>query len=53
MDTLRRLVNKALGGSAVANDYEVHAGAVSECARRCKLSELTDSDDSRTTGRIR
>lgn len=44
MDTLRRLVNKALGGSAVANDYEVHAGAVSECARRCKLSELMQAE---------
>lgn len=44
MDTLRRLVNKALGGSAVANDYEVHAGAVSECARRCKLSELMQEE---------
>ncbi|MDZ7937888.1 MAG: DUF2325 domain-containing protein [Rhodoferax sp.] len=44
MDTLRRLVNKALGGSAVANDYEVHAGAVSEAARRCKLSELMQAE---------
>jgi hypothetical protein len=44
MDTLRRLVNKALGGSAVVNDYEVHAGAVSECARRCKLSELMQAE---------
>lgn len=44
MDTLRRLVNKALGGNAVANDYEVHAGAVSECARRCKLAELMQAE---------
>lgn len=44
MEVLRRLVNKALGGSAVANDYEVHAGAVSEAARRCKLSELMQAD---------
>jgi hypothetical protein len=44
MDTLRRLVNKALGGAAVANDYEVHAGAVSECARRCKLAELMQAE---------
>ena len=44
IDTLRRLVNKALGGAAVANDYEVHAGAVSECARRCKLSELMQAE---------
>jgi len=44
METLRRLVNKALGGSAMANDYEVHAGAVSEAARRCKLSELMQAE---------
>jgi hypothetical protein len=44
MDTLRRLVNKALGATAVANDYEVHAGAVSECARRCKLAELMQAE---------
>lgn len=44
MEVLRRLVNKALGGSAVANDYEVHVGAVSESARRCKLSELMQAD---------
>ncbi|MDR7305026.1 DUF2325 domain-containing protein [Rhodoferax saidenbachensis] len=44
IDVLRRLVNKALGGSAVANDYEVHAGAVSECARRSKLSELMQAE---------
>ena len=44
IETLRRLVNKALGGSAVANDYEVHAGAVSEAARRCKLSELMQAE---------
>jgi len=44
IDVLRRLVNKALGGSAVTNDYEVHAGAVSEAARRCKLSELMQAE---------
>lgn len=44
IDTLRRLVSKALGGSAVANDFEVHAGAVSECARRCKLAELMQAE---------
>jgi hypothetical protein len=44
MEVLRRLVNKSLGANAVANDYEVHAGAVSEAARRCKLSELMQSE---------
>ena len=41
---LRRLVNNALGASAVANDYEVHAGAVSEAARRCTLSERMQAE---------
>jgi len=44
MDALRRLVHKALGASALANDYELHAGAVSEAARRCKLSELMQAE---------
>ncbi|APW42569.1 DUF2325 domain-containing protein [Rhodoferax saidenbachensis] len=44
MDTLRRLVQKALGAGVVANDYEVHAGAVTECGRRCKLSELMQAE---------
>lgn len=44
MDTLRRLVNKALGATAVANDYELHAGALSECARRCALAELMQAE---------
>ena len=53
MDTLRRLVSKALGGNAVANDYEVHAGAVSECTRRGKLSELMQAElDARYTREI-
>ncbi|MDH4450881.1 MAG: DUF2325 domain-containing protein [Rhodoferax sp.] len=40
LDTLRRLVNKALGGKAVADDYEVHVGAIAECIHRNRLSEL-------------
>lgn len=44
MEVLRRLVNKSLGAQAVANDYEVHAGAVAEAARRCKLSELMQAE---------
>lgn len=44
MDVLRRLVNKSLGASADANDYEVHASAVSEAARRGKLAELMQAE---------
>jgi hypothetical protein len=39
LDTLRRLVNKALGAQAAADDYEVHVGAVAECGYRNRLSE--------------
>lgn len=44
LDTLRRLVNKALGGKAVADDYEVHVGAVAECTKRNRLSELLQGE---------
>lgn len=40
LNTLRVLVNKALGDKAVADDYEVHVGAVAECTKRNRLSEL-------------
>lgn len=40
LETLRSLVNKALGGKALADDYEVHVGAVAECTQRNRLSEL-------------
>ncbi len=40
LDTLRRLVKKALGAQALAQDYEVHVGAVAECVYRNRLSEL-------------
>ncbi|QDX79876.1 hypothetical protein B9N43_00505 [Denitratisoma sp. DHT3] len=41
---LRHLVNKALGGKAIADDYEVHVGAVAECTQRNRLSELLQKD---------
>lgn len=44
LDTLRRLVNKALGAQAVADDYEVHVGAVAECGYRSRLSELLQAE---------
>ena len=37
---LRRLVNKGVRGTAVGDDYEIHIGAVSECASRNRISEL-------------
>jgi hypothetical protein len=44
LDTLRRLVNKALGAQAVADDYEVHVGAVAECGYRNRVSELLQAE---------
>jgi len=40
LPVLRQLVNKALGGKAIADDYDVHLGAVAECMQRNRLSEL-------------
>ncbi|MBI1891450.1 MAG: DUF2325 domain-containing protein [Burkholderiales bacterium] len=39
LDVLRRLVNKSLEGQALADDYDMHVGAVAECTRRSRLSE--------------
>ena len=39
MPVLRRLIGKALGSSPIADDYEFHVAAVSECARRMPISE--------------
>lgn len=44
LDALRHLVNKALGGKVVADDYEVHVGAVAECGSRNRLSELLQTE---------
>lgn len=36
---LRKLVGKMTGGTVLHDDYEVHVGAVTECATRNRLSE--------------
>jgi hypothetical protein len=41
---LRRLVGKALGGEAQANDYEIHVGAIAECSYRNRISEILQDD---------
>lgn len=43
-EALRKLVNKTLGGATASDDYEVHAGAVSECGHRSRLSEALQQD---------
>jgi hypothetical protein len=38
LHVLRTQVNKALGGQAMADDYDIHVGAVAECGFKNKLS---------------
>ena len=42
LSLLRRLVNKGLGGKALAEDYDLHVGAVAECKSRNRVSVLLE-----------
>ena len=47
LGVLRKLVDKALGrsgGKVLADDYEIHVGAVSECGARNRLSEALQKE---------
>ncbi|MDP1977193.1 DUF2325 domain-containing protein [Undibacterium sp.] len=44
LTTLRRIVNKAMNGQAIAEDYEIHVGAIAECGRRNRLSEAIQQE---------
>lgn len=44
LGVLRKIVTKAVGGKVLADDYEVHVGAVSECGHRNKLSEAVQKE---------
>jgi hypothetical protein len=37
--TLRRIVDKTVGGRAIADDYELHCGAVADCKLRTRIAE--------------
>jgi len=41
---LRKLVGKLTGGELLHDDYEVHVGAVTECATRNRLSEAVQKE---------
>ncbi|MDZ7855813.1 DUF2325 domain-containing protein [Sphaerotilus sp.] len=41
---LRKVVNKALGGQAVADDYELHCGAVADCKQRGAVAEAVQRE---------
>ncbi len=44
LTNLRRIVNKAMNGQAIAEDYEIHVGAIAECGRRNRLSEAIQQE---------
>ena len=44
MPVLRRKLGKVLGGQTLSNDYEMHCGAINECARRGAVSELLQKE---------
>ncbi|MCU6500329.1 DUF2325 domain-containing protein [Rugamonas sp. A1-17] len=44
LGVLRKLVDKATSGKVVADDYEVHVGAVTECGSRNRLSEALQKE---------
>jgi hypothetical protein len=45
LETLKRLINKSLFNHKVlADDYELHLGAVAECSHRNRLSELMQTE---------
>jgi len=44
LGVLRKIVTKAVGGKVLADDYEVHVGAVSECGTRNRLSEAVQKE---------
>lgn len=44
LGVLRKLVDKVTNGRVVADDYEVHVGAVTECASRNRLSEALQKE---------
>ncbi|MEK8029991.1 DUF2325 domain-containing protein [Ideonella sp. DXS29W] len=41
---VRRLVDKALGGQAVASDYELHCGVNTECRQRGPIAEAVQKE---------
>jgi hypothetical protein len=44
LGVLRKLVDKVTSGKVVADDYEVHVGAVTECGSRNRLSEALQKE---------
>ena len=41
---LRRVVDRVLGGQAVADDYELHCGVITDCKRRGPLADAVQKE---------
>jgi hypothetical protein len=44
ISVLRRVINKAVGGQAVGDDYEMHCAAIAECKRRSVIAEAAQKE---------
>ncbi|XHS80360.1 DUF2325 domain-containing protein [Burkholderiaceae bacterium UC74_6] len=44
MSVLRKRVDKQLGGTALADDYELHCGAINACGQRSAMAELLQKE---------
>jgi len=44
LGVLRKLVDKVTAGTVMADDYEIHVGAVTECGSRNRLSEALQKE---------
>ena len=44
MRAMRRLVDKVVGGTAVADDYELHCGVIAECRQRGRMAEAVQRE---------
>src|SRR3990167_1933186 len=41
---LRRLVDKTVGGMAIAQDYELHCGVIAECTQRTAMAKAVQRE---------
>jgi len=41
---LRRLVDKVVGGTAIADDYDLHCGVIAECKQRSTMAEAVQRE---------
>jgi len=44
MQALRRRIDKQLGGAALADDYELHCGAINACGQRSDMADMLQKE---------